>query len=359
VIRRPSNVGLVTSRVTPWLLWVAAASTSGCLAGGPGDAGDPEPAYHQLQGEAFGTTWHLTWAGPEPERVEPRVTSVLRRVDERMSSWRPDSELSAIRQGPGVVVVSEETAEVVQAALRLADASQGAFDPTVEPLMELWGFRGERRQAPPTDARIAEVMNEVGFWKVEAFRHGGLPLVDAHGAALDLSAIAKGHAVDAVHHALAMEGVTDMLVEIGGEVRVAGRGPSGPWTLAVEAPVPGAAPGAAQTGVLRVSNVGLATSGNYRSAYELGGQTVVHTMDPRTGRPSAGEVKAVTVVAPTCREADGWATALMVLSVAEGQAAVARRPELEALWVVGEGDEPSTVASDGMPDVTAAAVEGL
>ena len=338
---------------TPWLLVGAAALSLGCTAAAP-EASEVATSYHRLEGEAFGTTWHLTWTGASPEEVEPVVASVLDRVDQRMSSWRQDSELSAIRQGPGVVVVSEETAEVVSAALSLADATHGAFDPTVEPLMELWGFRGERPAQPPTDEQIASVMDRVGFHRVELFRHGGLPLVDAHGAALDLSAIAKGHGVDAVHHALSLRGATDLLVEIGGEVRVSGQGPSGLWSLAVEAPAPDAAPGEQRTGVLRVSNVGLATSGNYRSAYTLDGVEVVHTMDPRTGRPRAGEVLAATVVAPTTRAADGWATALMVLPVDEGQELIERHAELEALWVVDVDGRPQVRASSGMPDVTPA-----
>jgi len=333
-------------RPTPWLLLGAAASCFGCA------PGESPPVYHQLQGEAFGTTWHLTWTGASPEEVEPVVASVLDRVDQRMSSWRQDSELSAIRQGPGVVVVSEETAEVVTEALDLADATAGAFDPTVEPLMELWGFRGERPAAPPSDAEVEAARARVGFHRVEVFRHGGLPLVDAHGTALDLSSIAKGHGVDAVHHAVSVLGVGNMLFEVGGEVRTSGEGPNGPWTLAVEAPAPGSAPGEARTGVLRVGSMGLATSGNYRSAYDVGGVQVVHTMDPRTGRPREGEVLAATVLAPTCRRADGWATALMVLPLAEGQALVEARPELEALWVVDRDGVATTVSSSGMPPVT-------
>ncbi len=339
-------MGRLPLAVTPWLLLGAAALSLGC------SSPAPTPTYHQLEGEAFGTTWHLSWSGPAPAQVEPAVLSVLQRVDERMSSWRPDSELSAVRQGPGVVVVSEETAEVVRAALELADATHGAFDPTVEPLMELWGFRGEHRAAAPTEEELQAARDRVGFHKVEVFRHGGLPLIDAHGAALDLSAIAKGHAVDAVSQALSRLGAADQLVEIGGEVRVHGRGPRGLWALAVEAPVDHGS-GASTAGVLEVTNTGLASSGNYRNGYELGGERVVHTMDPRTGRPRQSEVLATTVLAPDTRTADGWATALMVLTVEEGLGAIEARPELEAMWVLTDGTTRTVRSSSGMPRVAA------
>jgi thiamine biosynthesis lipoprotein len=337
------------SAVTPWLLSGAAALSLGaCSAPAPQEG----PVYHRLAGEAFGTSWHLTWSGPEPAVVEPAVLEVLERVDARMSSWRSDSELSAIRQGPSAVVVSEETADVVRQALDLSDATGGAFDPTVEPLMELWGFRGTPRSTPPSDEEVAAARSAVGAHRVEVFRHGGLSLVDAHGTALDLSAIAKGHGVDAVHHALAALGATDQLVEIGGEVRVAGRGPrGGAWALAVEAPAPDGSP--STEGVLHVTNLGMASSGNYRSGYELDGERVVHTMDPRTGRPRRSDVLATTVLAPTTAEADGWATALMVMPYDEGLAAVEARPELEALWVRSGDEGRQVLRSSGMPAVSA------
>lgn len=331
---------------TPWLLLGAAALSLRCMSPSPPEA----PTWHRMAGEVFGTTFHLTWSGPAPEAVEPAVLAALERVDARMSSWRPDSELSAIRQGPSVVVVSEETADVVRDALALAEATDGAFDPTVEPLMELWGFRGTRRSAPPTEAEIEAARAQVGWHRVEVFRHGGLPLVDAHGTALDLSSIAKGHGVDVVAHTLATLGSADHLVEIGGEVRVAGEGPRGLWTLAVEAPAPGGTD-ASTAGVLAISNLGLASSGNYRNGYELEGERVVHTMDPRTGRPRRSDVLATTVLAPDTRTADGWATALMVLPLAEGQAAIEARPELEALWVQVVEGERHVVYSSGMPRV--------
>ena len=330
-----------SARVCAWAASLPLAAA--CVASDPGAT-----AYHRLSGEAFGTTWNLTWTGPEPAAVEAAVVAALERVDSRMSSWRDDSELSAIRRGPGPVVVSEETAGVLRVALDLADATGGAFDPTVEPLMRLWGYRGERRATPPTDAEVDAARALVGFHRVQVFRHGGVSLVDADGAALDLSAIAKGYGVDAVSDTLSRLGAANHLVEIGGEVRVAGEGPSGLWTLSIDTPDSASAPGSSAVQTLALTNGSVATSGNYRSAYDAGGQRVVHTMDPRTGRPTTSDVLSVTVVAPDCTLADGWATALMVLPQAEGQRLIEGRPGLAALWVMDRDGRHAVVVSEGM-----------
>lgn len=309
----------------------------------------------RLQGEAFGTTWHLVWTGPAAETVERDVAAVLERIDQRMSSWRPDSELSEVRRSEGATVVSEETAAVIEQALSLSVATDGAFDPTVEPLMAVWGFRGERRTATPSDEDVARAKAQVGFERVEVFRHGGVPLVNAGGTALDLSAIAKGYAVDQVSWTLSRLGAANHLVEIGGEVRVAGSGPSGLWSLSVDAPDPSKGPGEASSTLLALTNAAVASSGDYRSAYVVDGTKVAHTMDPRTGRPVRSSVLATTVVAPDCATADGWATALMVLDPETGMHAIEARPELEALWVISDGEAQRIVSTSGMGAYLAAA----
>lgn len=176
----------------------------------------------------------------------------------------------------------------------------------------------------------------------------GAMRVDAGGTALDLSAIAKGHGVDRVAHAVAALGALDVFVEIGGEVRTFGRSPRGtPWVVGIERPKAGSAPGRDLVATVAVSNAALATSGNYRTAFELEGRTVHHTLDPRTGLPSAARVLSASVLAPDCATADGWATALMVLGPDEGLPLIEARPELEA-WLVLPGDDgPVSLGTPG------------
>lgn len=307
-----------------------------------------EPQVRALAGEALGTTWSVKWLEPadaSEEEVRAAVVETLDEVDAAMSTWRDDSELSRARAAGGPIPISEDTFLVVDAALDLAAATGGAFDPTVQPLMELWGFHGAAPATPPTEAEIEAARARVGWQRVRLARTDGQPTLDVAGTALDLSAIAKGHAVDRVSHALSDLALPDHMVEVGGEVRAHGRGPSGPtWVLGVDLPVVGAAPGAELAAVVRLTNRSMATSGNYRNTLRPG---VHHTMDPRTGRPAVGEVASATVVAADCRTADGLATALMVLSLEEGRALVGSRPDVEALWIVPDPGGLRTVATPG------------
>ena len=294
-----------------------------------------------LRGEALGTTWEVMWRSTEVERddVADRIVFVLTSVDQQMSTWRDDSELSRIRASDGPVPVSEATASVLAEALWLAEATGGAFDPTVQPLVELWGFHGAPLTELPSDQALSTARESVDWTRVVLGRSEAGPTIDAGGTALDLSAIAKGHAVDRVSDALSALGIGTHLVSIGGEVRASGSGPDdGLWSVGVEMPTPGNAPGSELYGIVRVANRSVATSGNYRQQRVVEGVEVHHTLDPRTGRPSDSEVASATVIAPTCALADGLATALMVLG-SEGLPLIERLPNVEAglLWMGPNG----------------------
>lgn len=309
------------------------------------------PTPHSLHGRGLGTTWTATWLSP-PELDEDDVADAIVRelaaVDAEMSTWRDDSELALVRAADGPVAVSESTARVVAEALWLAQATGGAFDPTVQPLVELWGFHGPPRTALPTDEELAAARAQVGWERVRVGRDAaGLPTVDAGGTALDLSAIAKGHAVDRVSFALSELGLGDHLVEVGGEVRVHGHNAEGgAWRVGVDRPAVGTLPGADLYAAVWVTNGAVATSGNYRQRYELDGREIHHTLDPRTGWPATAQVASATVLAPDCATADGLATALMVLG-AEGLPLIERLPGVEAWLLLPDGDGLRELASSG------------
>lgn len=312
------------------------------------------PVVRDVSGEALGTTWHVKWvepaaAGDSSEQVRAATDAALAEVDLHMSTWRDDSELNRARRADGPLGISDDTAQVVSAALGLSAATNGAFDPTVQPLMELWGLHGNARDAVPTDDEIASTLERVGWRRVRLGRaEDGQAVLDVGGTALDLSAIAKGHAVDRVHNALSGLGIGSVFVEVGGEVRVSGPGASGPlWRVGVDLPDPSSRPGQDLALVVELTNGSVATSGNYRNRYEVDGQTVVHTMDPRLGRPTETAVASATVRAPDCRTADGLATALMVLPPDEGLALIERRPDVEAAVLLFEGDGFALRASSG------------
>ncbi|MFH5803057.1 FAD:protein FMN transferase, partial [Alienimonas sp. DA493] len=261
-----------------------------------GCGADPAPAPVRWGGQTMGTTYSVAvTALPEGVTKEALVAATeeeLAAVNRQMSTWDPDSELSRfnVANSTDWFPVSPATAAVTALALEIAAESDGAFDPTVGPLVDLWGFGdGTRPVQAPSDEALAAAREVVGFDKL-AVRFDPPALRKAlPGVRVNLSAIAKGHGVDRVAERLVAAGVTDFLVEVGGEVRAAGAKAGGaPWTVGVETPIrdPTGRRRAVQRGVALSGDPAsraLATSGNYRNFYELDGETVVHTIDPRTG----------------------------------------------------------------------------
>ncbi len=270
------------------------------------------------------------------EAIRGLVEERLDAVDRAMSTYRQDSEISRFnRLGAGEsLVFSVETWAVLELAWRVREESDGAFDPTVGPLVDAWGFGAPGRGAEPTaplDSRLAELRRAVGAVELEYEDRAVLKV--ENGAALDLSAIAKGWAIDRVSEALTEESYTNHLVEVGGEIRTSGHSPTGDrWRIAIEQPPPrpadsdsGPLPDAPGTGappalhqVLPINDGALATSGDYRNYWERDGVRYSHTIDPRTGRPVEHALASASVLHQSCALADAYATALMVLGPEEG-----------------------------------------
>lgn len=283
----------------------------------------------------MGTTWSVRYAGEaEPARLRPGIEAVLETVVAEMSGWRADSDLcrfNAASAGSEHALPREFQA-VLDCALEVAEASGGAFDPTMAPLVELWGFGPAPAAKPMPDAYdVAQAMARVGWRRV---RRAGNRLLQPGGLGLDFSGIAKGHAVDLVAEHLAALGLASFLVEIGGELRGQGMKPDGsPWWVALESP-PDPVSGE-EDFVVALHGLSVATSGDYRRFFERDGRRYGHTLDPRTGWPIANGTASVTVLHPSCMRADAWATALSVLGAREGLA-LAARLGLGALFVTRE-----------------------
>jgi thiamine biosynthesis lipoprotein len=305
---------------------------------------DPFDVAHELRfaGEALGTEWSVELVVPEapaPERVariRERVDATLDRIDRGMSTWREDAELARFNRHSDLdsFRFAPETRRVIAAALDLARETGGAFDPTVAPLVALWGFGAQAADTPPSVAELEEARRRVG-WQHLSFREGGILARSVPGVQLDLSAIAKGYAVDAVVAELARDRPIGVLVEVGGEVRALGAKPGGaPWRVGIDDPD---APGSRLSAVVLLTGGALATSGDYRNVRMIEGRRRTHVVDPRSGRPVEQKVASASVIAPTCMEADAVATALMVLGPEEGLAWVEDRPWLETLLMVRQG----------------------
>ncbi len=313
------------------------------------------PVEHIVNGEAMGTTWSVKVRAPQAldetaaQAVESAITAQIELVNDRMSTYKPDSELSRFNQmdGPGGVAISPETMEVFLEARRIGELTDGVFDVTVGPLVNAWGFGPADRREELSDADIAELKTLIGWDRIEINEAASTIRKDRAGVYADLSAIAKGYAVDRVSDALAGLGHGDHMVELGGEIRVRGVNVSGdPWRLAIEKPSPDGGRGLQR--VLPVTDMALATSGDYRNYFEKDGRRYSHEIDPRTGRPIDNRTASVSVFHPSCATADAWATALIVLGEVDGYAKAVEQ-DLAAAFLVREGDgfvEKTTPAFD-------------
>ncbi len=271
--------------------------------------------------------------------VQAAIDEVLEQINDAMSTYRPLSEISSFNRSPSTdwFAVSPETAQVVAAAQQISRQSDGAFDVTVGPLVNLWGFGpgANDRQVPPAE-KIAQALAGSGFQNLEVREEPPALRKRTGTLVIDLSAIAKGYGVDRIAALLEDYSINGFLVEIGGEVKTRGAKADGSdWTVGIE--LPDDEQRTVQE-VLALSSRALATSGNYRNFFVQDNKRYSHTINPRTGRPLTHQLASVTVVADSCMFADGWATALMVLGPEQGYA-YALRHDIAGLFVsrVAEG----------------------
>ncbi len=320
-------------------LWVLPGWLTLLLAGGCAPV--PEPLT--ISGQAMGTTYTLRLGRLPPEldrdRLQTDVAAELAAVEATMSTWRPDSELSRFNRSRTTdwQAASPALVAVVDRALTIAELSGGALDITAAPLVNIWGFgpAGDRDE-PPTVDEIVAARERVDYRMLKT-RHAPPALRKLRGdLELDLSAIAKGHAVDRIAALLEARAVRNYLVEIGGELRTGGRRPDGrAWRIGVEKPDH---PGRSVQRVLVMQpNAAVATSGDYRNFLASRDQRFGHILDPRSGQPADNGLASVTVLAENCSDADGLATALFVLGPEAGFA-LASRQRLAALFVLRTAD---------------------
>ncbi|MBK8978389.1 MAG: FAD:protein FMN transferase [Planctomycetes bacterium] len=328
------------------LTWVATGA-AGC------EQGAVAPAIVPLGGETMGTTWNVRYVGdPSPGAVHATrraIEAVLGEVDAIFSTWNPASEISRLNAGSpvGRREVSAEFGRVLALSLDIATATDGAYDPTARPLLQLFGFTGGAEHRMPDAGEVEAALARVGYRDVHCGPEDGrwYLTVDAAPRTLELSSIAKGWGVERVSRALSALGLTDHFVEIGGEVQAAGRKPGGvDWLVGIERPPePGHEASVLREAMLAVPlrDRAIATSGSYRNFVEAGGRRTHHVVDARTGRNPAHATVSVSVLAPGCGLADGLATALLVVGPAGARDVLARfgtvGSDVAALFLVADG----------------------
>lgn len=285
-----------------------------------------EDSLQSIRGETMGTTYSIKWIGIKwtdeatgKSSLKEDVDARLAEINRLMSTYDPDSELSQFNKSEKTdwFPVSSETATVVAKALEISDLSGGAFDPTVGRLVRLWNFGPDpNQQESPSEEAIEAALESVGYQLVKVQSEPPAISKTNPKVEIDLSAIAKGYAVDQVLKLLESENVKNCMVEIGGEVRTTGTKQNGePWTLGIQRPE-----GLANSLYAKVElkDQALATSGDYRNYFEKDGVRYSHTIDPRTGKPVLHQLASASVLADDCMTADAWATTLMVLGSEQG-----------------------------------------
>jgi len=291
----------------------------------------------------MGTTFSVKVIAPPADldlaSLQQDIQEALDAVNQSMSTYLDDSELSQFNMSDSTdwIEVSAELCHAVEAAQIVSQFTDGAFDITVGPLVSLWGFGpSESVTTPPSDEQVTMALRDTGHTKLHT--DCGKPALrkDAPGLNIDLSAFAKGHAVDLVADLLDERALSDYLVEIGGELRLRGlNAKNDNWAIAIETPERAAR--SVQT-VINLTNTGMATSGDYRNYFEHDGNHYSHTIDPRTGRPITHNGASVTVVADTAAFADAAATALLVMGPDAGLA-LAEQESIAAYFLLRLGSK--------------------
>jgi thiamine biosynthesis lipoprotein len=277
-----------------------------------------------IQGQTMGTTYtvrlHGVPASLDANQLKRQIDQQLEDVNRMMSTYLPESEVSRFSGHPvdQWFEISTPTALVVEQALELSRLSDGYYDITVAPLVNLWGFGPDGQiERRPSDEQIAQAKKKVGFQHLEIQPSTPAIRKTLPGLAIDLSSIAKGYGVDQIASLLHQLKIKDYFIEIGGEVRVLGKNPAGvPWRIGIEAPVEDIRQASI---VLPMTGGSVATSGDYRNYFEdATGQRYSHTIDPHTAQPVQSTLASVTVIADQCSLADGRATTIMALGSRRG-----------------------------------------
>lgn len=284
---------------------------------------DARLPQYELTGSALGTTFSVLLVAPgelfSKDELRSSILETLDDVDRLASTWREDSELSRFNANASNTWIdtSIEFCEAIERALDIGRLTDGAFDITVGPLVNLWGFGPEGDVTePPAEDRLRAMMSQVGYEQLQT--RCDMPAVQKRSGSIyiDLSGWAKGYAVDKLAALLDQRALKDYLVEIGGELRVRGHNAEGlKWAIAIEAP---STTKRLPHSVLRLTDVSVATSGDYRNFFDYDGNHYSHTIDARTGYPVSHALAAVTVVNESAAYADAMATALLVLGPTKG-----------------------------------------
>ena len=294
--------------------------------------------YVKNQGRVFGTYYHATY---QAERdMQQLIEAELMKVDGEFSMFNDSSTVSHINRNEEAPL-SEMFLEVFNLSQSVYDETAGAFDVTVAPLVNAWGF-GFKASEFPSDEIIDSIRSFVGQKGLNVSNRGGRSVIEKNDSRmmLDFSAVAKGYGCDVVARMFRKHGVKNFMIEIGGEIVVSGVNPDKKkWSVGVNKPVEDIAQDITEIDtILAITDCAMATSGNYRNFYERDGKRYAHTIDPHTGKPVSHSLLSATVIAPSCAVADAFATAFMVMGDEKARELLAKHKELKALLICSDNE---------------------
>ena len=294
-----------------------------------------KPEYRKAQGLVFGTSYNITYLYNAD--LQPDIEHTLALVDSALSMFNPESTISAVNRSESIRVTDTIFLNVFRRAMEISKWTDGAFDITVAPAVNAWGF-GFKHAQNVSQSTIDSLKEITGYWRVH--EQDGLITKDDPRIMLDCSAIAKGFGSDMVAQMLRSKGISDYMVEIGGEIVLSGHNPKGKdWNIGISKPVDDSLSlnNELQT-VIPITDIAMATSGNYRNFYVKDGRKYAHTIDPHTCMPVSHSLLSATVFAQDCATADALATSMMVMGLDSTQALLSRHPEIQAYFIYQDSD---------------------
>ncbi len=291
--------------------------------------------YIKIAGFAQGTSYHITYKSKWGENLKNEIDTLLADFDKSFSTYLPASIISGINTNNTDIVINKDFKKLFDKSHEVYMATDGAFDITVAPIVNAWGF-GFTERSDVDSLLIDSLLQYVGMDKVKIEK--GKVVKEHKEIMLDANAIAQGYSVDVTAAFLDKKGIRNYLVEIGGEIRTRGVNDKGEiWKIGLDKPVEkNLVPGTYLQAVLQLKDRSLATSGNYRKFYEKDGVKYVHSIDPKSGYPVLKNLLSVTVLANDCMTADAYATAFMVMGIEKSMAFLYEHKELDAYLIYSD-----------------------
>lgn len=293
--------------------------------------------YFFIDGFTQGTTYHITYQYKEHKSLKPEIDSILRQIELSLSIYNPNSVISKVNKNDTSVIPDEYFKFVFNKSVEIAEKTDGAFDITIAPVVNAWGFGSENKKDIDS-ALIDSLLQFVGYQLIKLNNN---KIIKLHSnIMLDANAIAKGYSVDVIADFFEKRQISNYLIEIGGEVKAKGKNKNNEyWRIGIDKPFENSTEQnrELQT-IIRLNNKSLATSGNYRKFFEKNGVKYSHTINPKTGYPVKHNLLSATVITDNCITADAYATAFMVLGLDKSMNIVENNPELEAYFICSQGE---------------------